>query len=49
MRKLKVGKPAPDVGLVTLEGKPSRLSEYWGEGRYGNGRSALLIFMRHLA
>ena len=44
MRKLKVGRPAPDVTLQTVNGRSVQLSDYWG-----NGRSTLLIFLRHLA
>ena len=44
MRKLKVGRPAPDVTLQTINGHSAQLSDYWG-----NGRSTLLIFLRHLA
>ena len=49
MRKLKVGRPAPDATLQTVNGRSVQLSDYWGNGRYGNGRSTLLIFLRHLA
>lgn len=44
MAKLKAGEPAPDVALQTLAGETARLAETWQ-----NGRSALLIFLRHLA
>ncbi len=44
MRKLKVGRRAPDVTLQTANGRSVQLSDYWG-----NGRSTLLIFLRHLA
>lgn len=40
---LKVGNRAPDVLLSYVDGKQVQLSEYWG-----NGRSTLLIFLRHL-
>lgn len=44
MRKLKVGRKAPDMTLQTVNGRSVQLSEYWG-----NGRFTLLIFLRHLA
>ena len=44
MPKLRPGQPAPDVILKTLEGMAVPLSSLWG-----NGRTALLIFLRHLA
>ncbi len=44
MSKIKVGKPAPDLILTSVDGRSVSLSSYWG-----NGRSALLIFLRHLA
>lgn len=44
MSKLKLGNPAPDLMLTTLDGRSVALSDHWG-----NGRSALLIFLRHLA
>ncbi len=44
MAKIKVGKPAPDVALMTLEDEPIQLSEAWS-----NGRNVLIIFLRHLA
>jgi hypothetical protein len=44
MAKLKVGQPAPNVQLQTLEGELVMLDRLWG-----NGRSLLLIFLRHLA
>ena len=28
--RLKVGDPAPDVALVTLDGQPTRLAEHFG-------------------
>ena len=49
MRQLKVGQKAPDVTLQTVDGNTVQLSEYWGSGKYGNGRFTLLIFLRHLA
>jgi len=39
-----LGKPAPEVTLSLLDAEPVPLSTYWG-----NGRSLLLIFLRHLA
>lgn len=44
MLKLHPGQIAPDVTLKTLDGRPVPLSSLWG-----NGRPALLIFLRHLA
>jgi peroxiredoxin len=44
MTKLSVGQLAPDFELQTLDGRFLKLSDFWG-----NGRSALLIFLRHLA
>lgn len=44
MTRLRPGQPAPDVMLSLLDGRSAALSEYWG-----NGRSLLLIFLRHLA
>lgn len=44
MPKLRVGQPAPDVIVKTLDRTAVRLSSLWG-----NGRTALLIFLRHLA
>ena len=44
MTKLKVGQPAPNAQLQTLEGDLVTLDSLWG-----NGRSLLLIFLRHLA
>ncbi len=44
MRKLKVGKSAPNITLLTIDGRSAQLSDYWG-----NGRFALFIFTRHLA
>lgn len=44
MPTLQPGQPAPDVTLNTLEGTAVPLSSLWD-----NGRSALLIFLRHLA
>ena len=49
MKKFKVGRRAPDVTLQTVDGRSAQLSDYWGNGRFGNGRSLLLIFLRHLA
>ena len=44
MTKLRTGQRAPDVTLNTLEGTAVPLASLWG-----NGRTALLIFLRHLA
>ncbi|MEZ4645061.1 MAG: hypothetical protein R3E31_20400 [Chloroflexota bacterium] len=44
MAKIKNGTIAPDVHLQTLQGESVKLAETWQ-----NGRSALLIFLRHLA
>jgi hypothetical protein len=44
MAKLKVGQKAPNMQLQTLEGDSVALANFWE-----NGRSALLIFLRHLA
>ena len=39
-----LGQHAPDLTLMTKEEKPIQLSAAWG-----NGRHALIIFLRHLA
>jgi peroxiredoxin len=44
MPRLRTGQAAPDVMLTTLDDRSVSLSDYWG-----NGRSLLLIFLRHLA
>ena len=44
MTLIRTGQPAPDVVLAPLDGPAAPLSAYWG-----NGRHALLIFLRHLA
>ena len=44
MNHLRPGQPAPDAILSQLDGRSHPLSSYWG-----NGRSVLLIFLRHLA
>ncbi len=44
MAHLRLGKLAPDSTLVSIDGRSVPLSAYWG-----NGRSLLLIFLRHLA
>jgi peroxiredoxin len=44
MTRLRIGKPAPEVILDNVDGKPAAFSEYWGDGR-----SLLIIFLRHLA
>lgn len=41
---LRSGQPAPDVTLKTLDGTAVPLSSMWGDGR-----TAVLIFLRHLA
>ena len=43
-QRTRIGQAAPDVTLTTLDGRSVPLSDYWG-----NGRSLLLIFLRHLA
>ena len=40
---LQVGDRAPDAILLTLDGQPISLAETWGAGR-----SAVLVFLRHL-
>ena len=42
--RLKPGQKAPNVMLTLFEGDSVELASYWG-----NGRSLLLIFLRHLA
>ncbi|HRQ42111.1 MAG TPA: hypothetical protein PLD25_29685 [Chloroflexota bacterium] len=44
MPSLRPGQPAPDATLQLLDGRSVSLSTYWR-----NGRSLLLIFLRHLA
>ena len=44
MAQLKVGQTAPNAQLQTLEGELVMLDSLWR-----NGRSVLLIFLRHLA
>lgn len=44
MAQLRVGQSAPDVAVQTLAGEVVQLGTMWG-----NGRSLLLIFLRHLA
>jgi peroxiredoxin len=44
MPDTRIGKPAPDVILETIDGKAAGISDYWGDGR-----SLLVIFLRHLA
>ncbi|MEZ4659791.1 MAG: hypothetical protein R2911_19725 [Caldilineaceae bacterium] len=44
MARLRIGDPAPDLTLKDIEGAPIPLASMWG-----NGRHALLIFLRHLA
>jgi peroxiredoxin len=44
MTKLGLGRIAPDVRLMTLDGRSQQLSSFWG-----SGQPLLLIFLRHLA
>ena len=44
MAKIKVGQPAPDAPLQTIDGAPVSLAQAWSEGQH-----TLLIFLRHLA
>ncbi len=44
MPHLHTGQPAPDVTLSLLNGRSIHLSTFWEDGR-----STLLIFLRHLA
>ena len=44
MPKLRPGQQAPNLTLKTLDGTAVHFSSLWG-----NGRTALLIFLRHLA
>jgi peroxiredoxin len=44
MANLKLGQLAPNVTLAMLDGRSVALADYWG-----NGRSCLLTFLRHLA
>jgi peroxiredoxin len=44
MAQIKVGQAAPPVNLESIDGKKVSLAEYWQDGR-----STLLIFLRHLA
>ncbi|MEM7132715.1 MAG: hypothetical protein AAF702_40810 [Chloroflexota bacterium] len=44
MSKLKVGQPAPDVPLKTVDGELIQLSQAWSGGRNG-----VILFLRHLA
>lgn len=44
MARLKIGDRAPDLVLKDVEGAAVPLADTWG-----NGRHALLIFLRHLA
>lgn len=43
-RLIRLGQPAPDLTLTLLDGPAVPLSSFWGDGR-----SLLLIFLRHLA
>jgi hypothetical protein len=52
MAKLKVGQKAPNIQVQTIEGESVTLASMWGNGRFdklNTKRSALLIFLRHLA
>ncbi|HLB48216.1 MAG TPA: hypothetical protein VJL59_14505 [Anaerolineales bacterium] len=40
---LRIGDVAPDWTLITADGQPLTLSEFWG-----GERTALLVFLRHL-
>ncbi len=44
MPRLRPDQPAPDVMLSLLNGRTVHLSTFWEDGR-----STLLIFLRHLA
>lgn len=44
MARLRVGDAAPNLNLQNVESGPMPLADVWG-----NGRHALLIFLRHLA
>ena len=44
MARIRIGDPAPNVMLKTVDGATEPLAGMWG-----NGRHALLIFLRHLA
>jgi len=44
MAQIKVGQVAPSVSLESIEGNKVSLAGFWQDGR-----SALLIFLRHLA
>ena len=44
MAQIKVGQVAPSVKLESIDGKKVALAEFWQDGR-----STLLIFLRHLA
>jgi peroxiredoxin len=44
MAQIKVGQVAPPVNLESTDGNNVSLAEFWQ-----NGRSTLLIFLRHLA
>ena len=44
MTTIRIGRPAPDVTLTNALDQPVQLSEAWGDGRH-----ALIIFLRHLA
>ncbi len=44
MTKIRVGQAAPPVDLESIDGKKVSLADFWQDGR-----STLLIFLRHLA
>ena len=44
MAQIKVGQAAPSVSLESIDGKNVSLADFWQDGR-----STLLIFLRHLA
>ena len=44
MARVRIGDVAPELILKDVEGAPVSLATMWG-----NGRHALLIFLRHLA
>lgn len=43
MTHVQVGLPAPNATVMTLSGETMALADFWG-----NGRAALLVFLRHL-
>jgi len=42
--KITVGKSAPDITLIDLDGRSRPLSSFWRENR-----ATLFVFLRHLA